>query len=94
MGGVILGGAGVAAIAVADLPAAVTVMSQVVAFATAFAGSVTAGLAATRAAFRSRLAGARFELEGLLDRAEHSQSLEPPPAPWRKRLQQKLLGHG
>ena len=94
IGGLVLGAAGVAAIAFADLPSAVTVIGQVVAFAGGFAGTVTAALAGTRAAFRSRLAGARFELDGLLDRAEHNQSLEPPPAPWRKRLQQKLLGHG
>lgn len=92
--GLLVGGAGVAAIAMADLPSAVTMASQLIAFAGGFAGTVTAALAASRAAFRSKLAGARFELEGLLDRAEHGQPLEPPPAPWRKRLQQKLLGHG
>ena len=92
--GVLVGGAGVVAIAIADLPSAVAVTGQIIAFAGGFAGTVTAALAASRAAFRSKLAGAKFELEGLLDRAEHGQSLEPPPAPWRKRLQQRLLGHG
>jgi hypothetical protein len=94
LGGILLGGAGVVGLALADLPSAVTVAGQIIAFAGGFAGSVTAALAASRAAFRSKLAGARFELDGLLDRAEHGQPLEPPPAPWRKRLQQKLLGHG
>jgi hypothetical protein len=92
--GVLLGAAGAFLVTMADLPSAVTVVGQVTAFAGGFAGTVTGALAASRAAFRSKLAGARFELEGLLDRAEHGQSLEPPPAPWRKRLQQKLLGHG
>jgi hypothetical protein len=92
--GVLLGAAGAFLVTMADLPSAVTVAGQVTAFAGGFAGTVTAALAASRAAFRSKLAGARFELEGLLDRAEHGQPLEPPPAPWRKRLQQKLLGHG
>ena len=36
---------------------------------------------------------ARVELEGLLDRAERGEPLEPPPAPWRKRLQMRMLGH-
>lgn len=94
LGGLVLGGAGAVAVGFADLPSAVVVAGQVMAFAAGFAGTVTATLAATRAAFRSRLAAARFELDGLLDRAEHGQSLEPPPAPWRKRLQQKFLGHG
>jgi hypothetical protein len=35
---------------------------------------------------------ARTELESLLDRAEHGERLEPPPAPWRRRLQMKFLG--
>jgi len=94
LGGLALGTAGAVAIALADLPSAVSVAGEIIVFATAFAGTVAAALAGTRAAFRSKLAGARFELEGLLDRAEHGQPLEPPPAPWRKRLQQKLLGHG
>jgi hypothetical protein len=94
IGGIVLGSAGAFALLMADLPSAVTVAGQIMAFAGGFAGTVTAALAGARAAFRSKLAGAHFELEGLLDRAEHGQSLEPPPAPWRKRLQQKLLGHG
>ncbi len=94
IGGLMVGAGGVIALSFADMPAALTLVTQITAFAAGFAGTVSASLAATRAAFRSRLAGARFELEGLLDRAEHGQSLEPPPAPWRKRLQQRLLGQG
>jgi hypothetical protein len=92
--GFVVGGCAAASIALADLPTAVAAAGYVTAFAAGFGGVLAGVLAATRASFRRSLAGARFELEGLLDRAEHGQSLEPPPAPWRKRLQQKLLGHG
>lgn len=93
IGGILIGGAATAAVAFADLPSAAAVVAHVTAFAGGFAGTLSATLAAKRASFRRALAGARFELDGLLDRAEHGQSLEPPPAPWRKRLQQRLLGH-
>lgn len=42
--------------------------------------------------FRQKMAEARTELEGLLDRAEHGERLEPPPPPWRRRLQQRMRG--
>ncbi len=90
--GLIVGGGAAVGLAFADLPSALTVASQVVAFATGFTGTLAGVFAASRAAFKKHLDGARFELDGLLDRAEHGQPLEPPPAPWRKRLQQKLLG--
>ena len=90
--GLLVGGSAAIGLAFADLPAAVTVAAQVAALATGFAGVLAGVFAASRAAFRKHLDGARFELDGLLDRAEHGQPLEPPPAPWRKRLQQKLLG--
>jgi hypothetical protein len=94
VGGTLIGGAATLAVAFADLPTAISAVAHVTAFAAGFAGTLSATLATSRAAFRRALAGAKFELEGLLDRAEHGQTLEPPPAPWRKRLQQKLLGHG
>jgi hypothetical protein len=43
--------------------------------------------------FRSRMLEAKTELDGLLDRAEHGDRLEPPPAPWRRRLQQRMQGN-
>lgn len=43
--------------------------------------------------FRHRMLEAKLELDGLLDRAEHGDRLEPPPAPWRRRLQQRIQGH-
>lgn len=50
------------------------------------------GLKATASGFRKRVAAARLELDGLLDRAERGDRLEPPPAPWRRRLELKMLG--
>jgi hypothetical protein len=92
--GAVIGGGASLAVVLADLPSAAAVAAHITAFAAGFAGTLTASLATSRAAFRRALAGAKFELDGLLDRAEHGQSLEPPPAPWRKRIQQKLMGHG
>jgi hypothetical protein len=93
LSGLLVGGGIAVGLAFADLPSALQVASQIAGFATGFAGTLAGVLTATRAAYRRQIAGAKFELDGLLDRAEHGQSLEPPPAPWRKRLQQKLLGH-
>jgi hypothetical protein len=93
IGGIAVGTTAAVAIAMADLPSAITLASQITAFAAGLGGIVAATLATARAAFRRSVAGAKFELEGLLDRAEHGHTLEPPPAPWRKRLQQKFLGH-
>lgn len=60
-------------------------------------GGVAAGLAGSlsivRATFRRRLARARDEIEGLLDRLQHGDRLEPPPAPWRRRLQSGVRRH-
>jgi hypothetical protein len=64
--------------------------------ATAFAGgaigSMVAGPQIAGVRFRAHMKDARTELESLLDRAEHGERLEPPPAPWRRRLQMKFLG--
>lgn len=53
-------------------------------------GGLTGGFAAVMAAvkkgFRRRLDAARLEVEGLLDRLERGERLEPPPAPWRRRF--------
>ncbi len=43
--------------------------------------------------FRRKTAEAKLELEGLLDRLESGERLEPPPAPWRRRLGLRLFGH-
>jgi hypothetical protein len=93
LGGIAIGTTAAIFVGLADLPAAVTIAGQIAAFAAGFGGVAAAAFAGTRAAFRRAIAGAKFELDGLLDRAEHGQTLEPPPAPWRRRLQQKFLGN-
>lgn len=92
-GGLVLGGAGVALASMIGLPPVVESAAQIAAFATGFGGTLAGALAAGRAAFRRKLTAARVELEGLLDRAEHGDRLDPPPAPWRRRLQQRFLGN-
>ncbi len=49
-------------------------------------GGFTAIVAAVGKNFRRRLDAARLEVEGLLDRLERGERLEPPPAPWRRRF--------
>lgn len=61
-----------------------------VAAGTAFTATIGASIAATAARFRRRVAAARLEVDGLLDRLERGEHLQPPPAPWRRRLQLSL----
>ncbi len=91
--GALLGGALAAAVgpAAADLAgSAGGTVAAVLTFGGAMSASVTAGLAAARARFRRQRAAARLEVEGLLDRLERDDSLDPPPAPWRRRLVSRL----
>ncbi|HEX7090714.1 MAG TPA: hypothetical protein VF192_11310 [Longimicrobiales bacterium] len=87
--GLALGGAGAVA---ASLGLADTLGTTFATVAAAFAGiaglggGLSAGLAAAAAGYRRRLAAARVEVEGLLDRLERGERLEPPPAPWRRLL--------
>lgn len=48
--------------------------------------------AAVARSFRRKVTEARLELESLLDRLETGERLEPPPAPWRRRLGLRLFG--
>jgi hypothetical protein len=54
--------------------------------------SIWATLKWSASRFKTRMAAAKLELDGLLDRAERGDRLEPPPAPWRRRLQLKMTG--
>ncbi|HEY8468004.1 MAG TPA: hypothetical protein VIL18_00110 [Longimicrobiales bacterium] len=87
--GIALGGAGALA---ASLGLADTLGTTLATAASAFAavaglgGGLWAGVAAAAAGYRRRLAAARVEVEGLLDRLERGERLEPPPAPWRRLL--------
>jgi hypothetical protein len=94
IGGLIVGGIAAGVVAAAGWPGPLQAAGSIIAFASGFAGTAAATLTASRAALRRKLTAARFELEGLLDRAEYGERLEPPAAPWRRRLQQRLFGHG
>jgi hypothetical protein len=92
----IAGGVAVGALAAAAANAFTPLYVQPVAEILAFGGGMAATFAASFSMaakrFRQRALAARLELAGLLDRLEHGQRLEPPPAPWRQRLQQRLFG--
>lgn len=70
-----------------------SVIAGVAAGAAAFAAGLRATIAVTASRFKQRLEAARFEVDGLLDRLERGQLLDPPPAPWRRRLQLGLERH-
>jgi hypothetical protein len=50
------------------------------------AATFAASFSAAASRFRNRVHAAKLELASLLDRLEHGERLEPPPAPWRRRL--------
>lgn len=54
---------------------------------------VTIAVRAEAKKFRDRMARVAAEIDHLLDRVETGQTLEPPPAPWRRNLQAKLFGN-
>lgn len=69
------------------------VAAAVLAFGGTATASVSAGFALARARFRRRLAAARLEITWMLDRIEQGEPLDPPPAPWRRRLRDGLSRH-
>jgi hypothetical protein len=91
-GGMVVGAAAAGLATTLQLPDPVQTVASIAAFAGGLGASVSASVAISGARFRARMAAARLELEGLLDRAERGDALEPPPAPWRRRLQLKMLG--
>jgi hypothetical protein len=96
LGGLTAGLAAVGVIFATVDPSVVTGFAQVTSIVGGTAAGIWTGIKVTSAGFRNRLAAARLELDGLLDRAERGDRLEPPPAPWRRRLELKMLGprHG
>jgi hypothetical protein len=98
-GGIALGsfiGLGVGTIATVltgnILPGGLGDIAQVVAFAGSMAASITASVSVAASGFRKRVFSAKMELTGLLDRLERGDRLDPPPAPWRRKLQLRLFG--
>lgn len=94
MGGIggAVAGVGLAVVATGFTPAALGPVPEVLAFGGTLAASLVAGVSAAASRFRRRIATARLELAALLDRVEHGESLDPPPAPWRRKLQMRLFG--
>jgi hypothetical protein len=90
--GLATGLTGAAAIAFTMDPGIATAAAAIASVAGGTAGGLWIGIKASASGFRKRLAVARQELDGLLDRAERGDRLEPPPAPWRRRLELKMLG--
>lgn len=88
-------GTGLAILTAPVAGAALGDLAGIIAGTTAFVGtaaaSTAAGIAAAAARFRARAAAAREEIEVLLDRAQRGETLDPPPAPWRRSLQARLF---
>lgn len=98
-GGIILGssvgivtGSLAAFAAAAAVPDVLGQVPQVLAFGGAMAGTVAGSISLAASRFRNRVFSAKMELTGLLDRLERGDRLDPPPAPWRRRLQLRLFG--
>lgn len=78
--------------------AILTITSGVIAAVAVGAGVVVGGVVlggityATGASHKKKLREVQAELEGLLDRLEHSESLEPPPASWRRWVKRQFHG--
>lgn len=96
LGGSVLGSAagGLAAALVAFQtdPGLMATAGQVIAFLGVGAGTLSGFVRLAARTFKRRMLEAKLELDGLLDRAEHGQRLEPPPAPWKRRLMQRFRG--
>jgi hypothetical protein len=75
----------------AFVPDVLGVVPHVLAFGGAMAGTVVGGVSIAASQFRNRVFAAKVELTGLLDRLERGDRLDPPPAPWRRKLQ-RLFG--
>ncbi len=85
------GGAGALILVLAGLPAApIAVAGAAAAAVTGFAGGLAGGVALMASRFRRRLAAARLELNGLLDRLQLGESLDPPASPFWRRLRLRL----
>jgi hypothetical protein len=98
-GGVVMGsmiglGVGTIATVLTDniVPGGLGDLTQVVAFGAAMGASISASVSVAATRFRRRVFSAKMELTGLLDRLERGDRLDPPPAPWRRKLQLRMFG--
>jgi hypothetical protein len=76
----------------ATLPEALGPIPHVLAFGGTAAATMAASISVAARSFKSRVFAAKMELTGLLDRLERGDRLDPPPAPWRRKLQLRLFG--
>jgi hypothetical protein len=90
--GLTIGGLGALVCMNLGLPDAAATAAGILSVGTGVAATVAASVKLAGMRFRTRLAAAKLELDGLLDRAEQGERLDPPPAPWKKRLQLSVLG--
>lgn len=88
----LIAGSLAAAISASVLPADAAIVPHILAFGGGLTASAAAGFSLAARRFRGRMAEARLELNSLLDRLEHGHRLDPPPAPWRRKLQLRLFG--
>jgi hypothetical protein len=88
-----LGTGGLAAgLSAAVLPEMLGQIPHILAFGGAMAGTVAGAVSIAASRFRARVFSAKMELTGLLDRLERGDRLDPPPAPWRRKLQLRIFG--
>jgi|SRR5919108_4453199 hypothetical protein len=91
IGGSVLG-AGAAVLVTMSTPTLLGPLPELLAFGATLVAVGAASVSAAATRFKNRMLAAKFELAGLLDRVEHGEALDPPPAPWRRRLQLRLFG--
>jgi hypothetical protein len=89
-GGIITGG--IAAVSVSLATPALGALPEILTFGAGMAATFAVSYSAAASGFKRRLSEARLELTSLLDRLEQGEKLDPPPAPWRRRLQNRLTG--
>ena len=94
--GAVLGGGGAAiggGIGVGFAVATVAPLALAIAGGVLFAGLAGGGITtAVSMSHRSKLVQVRAEMEGILDRLEMGESLEPPPPSWRRWVQRHFHG--
>jgi hypothetical protein len=98
-GGIVFGGTvgiavgGLSAMfASAIMPGVLGQVPELLAFGGAMAGTIAGSVSIAATRFRTRVFSAKMERTGLLDRLERGDRLDPPPAPWRRKLQLRIFG--
>ena len=90
--GVLTGGAAAVVTMMVLPPQSAGIIPPIAAFSTSVVAMGAAGIVLAARRFKAQVAAAKAELQGLLDRLEEGGRLDPPPSPWRRRLQLRLFG--